>query len=130
MIKIYVKKQSNYPISAAKIKRRLTSVFKEHGVVSDSVVYVTVVGKEKMLALARKYLNEKNTLHNVLSFPESEVRGKFIYPPGPSLVQLGEIVLCFPKIVEEANIENKLIDDKAVELAEHSALHLLGIHHD
>lgn len=130
MIKVYIKKQSNYPVSAIKLRKRLTKVFKDHGVVSDSVVYVTIVGKDKMLSLARKYLNEKDVLHNVLSFPESEVKSEFVYPPEQdSIVRLGEIILCFPKIVEEAQQENKLIDEKAIELAEHGALHLLGIHH-
>lgn len=129
MIKVIIKKQSSYPISAVELKKRLVHLFTIKGVVSDSVVSVFIVGKERMLDLAKKYLGEKNTLHNVLSFPETEVKDKFIYPPDEKFVQLGEIYLCFPKIAEEANSENKLIDEKAIELAEHGALHLMGIHH-
>jgi ssRNA-specific RNase YbeY (16S rRNA maturation enzyme) len=45
-------------------------------------------------------------------------------------MHLGEIVISFPFVVEEARENGKLIDDVAVSLAEHGALHLVGIHHD
>ena len=43
---------------------------------------------------------------------------------------MGEIVICYPKVLEEAKLEGKLIDQKAYELVEHGALHLLGFHHE
>jgi ssRNA-specific RNase YbeY (16S rRNA maturation enzyme) len=45
-------------------------------------------------------------------------------------LHLGEIVVCYPKVVEEAKNEDVLIDDKVYELVEHGAFHLLGIHHE
>ena len=129
MIKVYVKKQSNYPVSTKKIKDRVKEVLTKKGIVSDCVVEVDIVGSEKMLKLAKEYLGEDNTLHNVLSFPESETKGEFVYPPG-DVIRLGEIILCYPVIVEESKHENCLIDDKALELTEHGLYHLLGVHHD
>ena len=128
MIKVRVKKTSNYPISSPKIKRSLKAFLKGRGIVSDTEVSIAIVGKEKMIKLAKKYLNEKATVHNVLSFTENEVSEKFAYPPGGP-IQLGEIVVCYSKAQEEANEENKMIDEKVIELVEHGALHLLGIHH-
>jgi ssRNA-specific RNase YbeY (16S rRNA maturation enzyme) len=58
-----------------------------------------------------------------------EDSGKFVSAPD-SIIHLGDIIICYPKVVSEANSEGKLIDDKAIELIEHGALHLLGIHHE
>lgn len=128
MIKIYVKKQSSYPLSAAKVKSNLKKFLQKNGIVSDSIVNVSFVGEENMKKLAKIYLGEKDELHAVLSFPESEAKGKFVYPD--TVIRLGSIVLCYPYLVEEAKKDNKLIMDKINELVEHGAAHLLGRHHD
>ena len=128
MIKIYVTKQSNYPVDVRRIKRELKKFLLERGIVSDSEISVAIVGEKKMLTLAKKHLNENDVLHNVLSFPASEVKKEFVNPPG-NINPLGEVVVCYRKAVEEAKEEDKLIDDKIIELVEHGALHLLGIHH-
>jgi len=129
MIKVLIKKQSNYPVSNLKIRKTLKTFFEKHGVVSDSVVYVSIVGEKTMRELARKYLGERNTLHNVLSFTESETKGEFAYPDD-KILRLGEIVLCYPKIFQEAKEEGVRIEKKALELLEHAGLHLMGIHHE
>ena len=128
MIKVYVKKQSNYPISATKVKSNLRKFLQEKGIVSDAYVYLNFIGEKSMKALAEKYLGEKDRLHSVLSFPESEVKKKFVYPD--NTIRLGDIVLCYPVVVDEAKEDNMLIDDKIIELVEHGALHLLGQHHN
>lgn len=129
MIKIFLNKKSNHAVSAPKIKKALSKYFSDNGIVSDSYVSVSIVGKAKMLELAKSFLGEDGILHNVLSFTESETRGKFVLPPD-SLNYLGEVVVCYPKAVEEAKLENKLIEEKILELVLHGASHLLGIHHE
>ncbi|MEK7550365.1 MAG: rRNA maturation RNase YbeY [Patescibacteria group bacterium] len=125
MIKVLISKQSNYPVGISNIKKKLSAFFKNHGIVSEAEVSVAIVGEKKMLDIGKKYLKDKK-LHNVLSF---EVKDKFTYPPTGS-IQLGEIVVCYPIALNEAKIENVLIDDKVYELVEHGAMHLLGIHHE
>lgn len=127
MIKVSVVKQSNYPVGASKIKKKLADFLVAQGIVSDAEVSVAIVGEKKMLELGKAYLKDK-ILHNVLSFTPTEVKGNFVYPTD-GLLHLGEIVVCYPKVVEEAKDEDVLIDDKVYELVEHGALHLLGIHH-
>lgn len=130
MIKINVKKQSNYPIDTPLLKKGLSRFLKEKGIVSDTEVSVAIVGEKKMKNLAKTYLKENPpTVHNVLSFPYVESKDKFVFPPDEK-IRLGEIVLCYSKLKDEAKKEGKLIDQKAGELVEHGALHLLGIHHD
>lgn len=131
MIQINIVKQSNYPVSSVKVRNFLKKFFAEHGIVSDAEVTVSFVGEKEMLALAKKYYKD-NKLHNVFSFVESEVSAQ----GGPasawknnSRINLGETVVCFPVALAEAKKENKLIEEKVLELVGHSGLHLLGIHH-
>ncbi|KKT66055.1 MAG: hypothetical protein UW61_C0032G0006 [Candidatus Curtissbacteria bacterium GW2011_GWC1_44_33] len=116
MIKVNVKKQSNYPISSTKIRKNLKDFLASHGIVSDAEVSVALVGENKMLEIGKKYLKDKS-LHNVLSFTADEIDSKFVFPPD-GVIHLGEIIVCYPVAFEEAK------------LIEHGALHLLGIHHE
>lgn len=131
MAKIYVKKQSNYPIKASEIKKYLTSFINKRGIVSDYELSIAIVGEKKMLDLSRKYLKD-NKVHNVLSFSEDEIRKRkkerFVYPTDKLF--LGEIIVCYPKVFEEARQEGKRINEKVNELLEHGVLHLMGIHHE
>lgn len=128
MIRVEVVKQGNYPISAAKIKKRLADFFVKKGIVSDAEVSVAIVGEKAMLDLGKKYLGDRK-LHNVLSFTPDETQGRFVYPPDGK-IHLGEIVICYPLVVAGAKKEGTLIEDAAYELIEHGAMHLLGIHHE
>lgn len=127
MIEIKVSKQSNYPIKASLIKNTLKDFFAEHGIVSDAVCFVSFVNEAKMKAIGKKYYKKDDKIHNVFSFVESEVVN--FKNPTTNKIYLGEIIVCFPVCVKEAQQEGKLIDDKIVELVTHSALHLMGIHH-
>lgn len=128
MIKVSVTKQSNYPVKVLVIKNKLAEFLAKNGIVSDAEVTVAIVGENKMMEIGNKYLKDKK-LHNVLSFVPNEVKGRFVYPPDGN-IHLGEIIICFPLAVKEAEEENILIDERVYELAEHGALHLLGIHHE
>jgi probable rRNA maturation factor len=128
MIKVFVEKQGNYPVSTPTLKKKVVKFFEDYGVVSNAEVSIAIVGEAKMLSYSRKYLKDNN-LHNVLSFTNDEIGEKFVYPPD-GIIHLGEVIVCYPKAFEEAKLEGKLIDDKVTELTLHGALHLLGIHHE
>jgi len=127
MIKVFVSKQSNYPVKALPIKKKLAEFLGKSGIVSDADVSIAIVGEAKMLEIGKKYLKDKK-LHNVLSFVPGEVKGGFVYPPDGK-IHLGEIIVCYPLAVAEAGMENVLIDVRVYELIEHGAMHLMGIHH-
>jgi probable rRNA maturation factor len=128
MISISVKKQAKHKISKKKIQKELASSLKQSGLVSKTKVSVAIVDEKEMLDLCKKYLKD-NRLHNVLSFPNKETRGKFVFPPGKTNY-LGEIVICYPIAKKEAEMEDKSVEEKVIELAKHGAQHLMGIHHD
>lgn len=127
MISVLVCKQGNYPVNTPKIKKFLRDFFSKNGIVSDAEVSVLIAGEKKMKALGKKYLDD-NLLHSVLSFTSGDVKSNFVYPPDK--IYLGEIVVCYPKVVEEAKKEGKLIDSKVNELLQHAGEHLLGRHHE
>ena len=128
MIQVYVKKLTNCPVSAPKVKKILKEVLTKEGIVSKADVSVSFVSQKHMLNLAKKYLNERE-IHVVLTFPYLEGDQSFIEPPDET-IHLGDIVICYPKVVKEAGSEGKLIDEKVLELVEHGALHLMGKHHN
>src|SRR3989344_5843488 len=111
MIRVNVVKQLNYPVNAVKIKKSLAAFFVRRGIVSAAEVSVAIVGEKRMLEIGKKYLKD-GKVHNVLSFTPDEAREEFVYPPDGRL-HLGEIVICYQKVVAEAKKEGKLIEEKA-----------------
>jgi probable rRNA maturation factor len=128
MIKVSVSKQSNYPVKAPVIKKKLADFLAKSGIVSDAEVSIAIVGEKKMMEIGNKFIKDKK-LHNVLSFVPCEAKGGFVFPPD-NKIHLGEIIVCYPLAVKEAEEENVLVDTRVYELIEHGALHLMGIHHE
>jgi probable rRNA maturation factor len=141
MVNVSVSKQSNYAVSSAVIKKRLSAFLSKQGIVSSAEVSVAIVGEKKMLEIQKRYFREDDPtspfgfrgaskkLHNVLSFTPTETKLNFVFPPD-GIIHLGEIVVCYPLAVKEAGEENVLTIEHVCELVEHGALHLLGIHHE
>jgi probable rRNA maturation factor len=122
-IPIYV--ESRYKINRKQIKETVIKVLLKQQINSPVEVSIAVIGNRKMRALNKKYRDiDKST--NVLSFSQTE--GELTQQP-PDKLYLGDIVLAYPKVVEECARDNMLIDDRVNELVEHSLMHLLGFHH-
>lgn len=117
MLRVLVSRQSRYPADTKALKESVRNVLRKHHV-TEAEISVALVGGRKMRELARVYLNEENGLHEVLSFPMEEAP------------QLGDIVICYPEARKIAMKKNRMVDEVLQELAEHGALHLLGIHHE
>ncbi len=122
-VPIYI--ESRYKINRKRIKQVVLSTVKKGGIVGPAEISVAIVGNRKMRSLNKKFRNiDKPT--NVLSFSQTE--GASAPIPSEKLY-LGDVVIAYPKVIEEAASENMLVDDKAAELIEHGVLHLLGEHH-
>jgi len=128
MIQVLIKNKDKSPIKEERVKKTLGDFLIKEGVTGDVEVSVAFVGAREMIALAKKYLGQRNTLHNVLSFPNRE-GGEFVFAEEKK-VYLGEIVVCFTKAFEESESQKIKVDDWIDELVCHSALHLMGKHHD
>lgn len=122
-VPIYV--ESRYRVNRKRIKTVVSDTLKKNGVTSPAEVSIAIVGDRKMRTLNKKYRGLDKTT-NVLSFSQTE--GEFSPNPSEKL-SLGDVVISYPVVIEEAALENMLVDDKVAELVEHGVLHLLGEHH-
>lgn len=128
MNKVLIFHQSHYPTDTKTLKQKVNLLLENHGV-QNSVVSIALVGERKAKELAKTYLGEENSVHNVLSFPYMEGKSRdFPIPEGK--LQLGDIVICYPEARREASQKNKLVDEVIIDLAQHGTMHLLGIHHE
>jgi probable rRNA maturation factor len=118
--------ESRYKVSRKRIKNIITKLISKHGIDGNVEVSVAIVGDRKMRSLSKKYKGEDKT-RNILSFSQTE--GEKIVSHGQAL-KLGDIVLSYPQVINDAVREEKMVDDRIDELVEHGLLHLLGIHHD
>lgn len=87
-------------------------------------VSLNLVGEAKIRELNKKY-RSKNQVTDVLSFPleESRLRKHGILP-------LGDIFICLPFAVKEAERQNISIEKELAWLTVHGFLHLLGYDHE
>lgn len=132
MITVTVEKEKAFQVSVRDLAARVKKVFTEGGIVSDAEASVVIVTAPTMLAYVEKYLHEKGeeaASHPVLSFVQSEIEGPFSFPPD-NILHLGEIIVSFDHAKEQAVKSGKTASEEAILLAEHAALHLMGVHHD
>ncbi|HVT01126.1 MAG TPA: rRNA maturation RNase YbeY [Patescibacteria group bacterium] len=122
-VPIYI--ESRFRVNRKRIKESVVATLEKNKVVVPTEVSIAIVGNRKMKSLNKKYRDiDKPT--NVLSFPQGE--GEKMPMPTDKLY-LGDVIISYPVVVEEAAKYNKLIDDWVCELVEHGVTHLLGIHH-
>ncbi|HUD44723.1 MAG TPA: rRNA maturation RNase YbeY [Patescibacteria group bacterium] len=126
-IKVLIFVESRYKVNRKRIKKSIADVLYEQAIVKPVEVSIAIVGDRKMHALNLKYRNLDKTT-NVLSFPLSE--GEQTPMPGdPEVMRLGDVVISYPRVIQEASEQEMLVDDRIDELVKHGLLHLLGIHH-
>ena len=124
---VKVRADSKFPIDRKRLRAVLRSAWRKFGFDGDATVSVAVVGTRKMAELHQRYLGKKGAT-DVLAFPQHGSGGDeygFV-TPGEAELQLGDIVLCYPLIVDQAVEGDILIDDRVEELALHGLEHLLG----
>jgi rRNA maturation RNase YbeY len=132
MITVSVTKEKAFQVSARDLSSRVKKIFTDGGIVSNAEASVAVVTAGSMLAYVEKYLHEKGeeaAAHPVLSFVQSEIEGPFSFPPD-DILHLGEIIVSFDHAKEQAVKSGKTAGEEAILLAEHAALHLMGVHHE
>lgn len=118
--------ESRYKINRKRIKQTVLDVLNKNQIASPVEVSIAIVGDRKMRELSKKYKGEDKT-RNILSFSQSE--GEKIVTPSDTL-RLGDIVLSFPQVINDAVRDEMLVDDKVDELVEHGLMHLLGTNHE
>jgi len=124
-VKILTFVESRYKVNRKKIKETIHDVLDSKQVTSKCEVSLAFIGDRKMHALNLKFRNLDKTT-NILSFPLSE--GEQTHLPS-GVLRLGDIVLSYPQVINEAARDEMMVDDKINFLVQHGLLHLLGEHH-
>jgi probable rRNA maturation factor len=125
-ISVLIFVESRYKVNRKRIKKVIESAIAKNDVSGPVEISVAVVGDRKMRELSKKYKGEDKT-RNILSFSQAE--GESVITPSDAL-RLGDIVLSFPQVINDAVRDEMLVDDKVDELVEHGLMHLLGLHHE
>lgn len=118
--------ESRYKVNRKRIKQIIKNTLDKNEIGGAVEVSVAIVGDRKMRELSKKYKGEDKT-RNILSFSQAE--GEAIALPQDAL-RLGDIVLSFPQVINDAVRDEMLVDDKVDQLVEHGLMHLLGLHHE
>lgn len=118
--------ESRYQVNRRKIKETVERVISDRGINTPVEVSIAIVGDRKMRALNKKYRNLDKTT-NVLSFSQTEGEGMVVN--SDSLI-LGDVIISYPVMIQEASFENMLVDDKISYWIAHGLQHLLGEHHE
>lgn len=88
---------------------------------AEAEVTIRIVDHAESQQLNNQYRG-KNKPTNVLSFP-------FQNPPGMTLPLLGDLVICAPVVVQEADEQHKSLSAHWAHMVIHGSLHLLGFDH-
>ena len=125
-ISVLIFVESRYKVSRKRIKQIIKNTLDKNEISGAVEVSVAIVGDRKMRELSKKYKGEDKT-RNILSFSQTE--GETIATPR-DVLRLGDIVLSFPQVINDAVRDEMLVDDKVDQLVEHGLMHLLGLHHE
>lgn len=105
------------------------------GVDRPVLVSVLLVEKDEIQRINAEY-RKKDCVTDVLSFPMLETAdGRLPEDPGPADLEdgrlfLGDVVICVPKALEQAEEYGHTADRELAFLMVHGLLHLLGYDHD
>lgn len=119
--------ESRYRLDRKRVKATVSNVLSANHVSGPVEVSIAFVGSRKMKELSAKYKGDGEKDRNILTFPLSE--GAPTVMPTDKL-RLGDIVISYPFVIDEAAKQEKLVDDWIAELVEHGLMHLLGLHHE
>lgn len=133
MVKVDISGDTRYPLNRKIVRYAVSDTISKNKLVSVNIeVSVSVVGSRKMDKITGEFLGDGKK-HEVLSFPFEEVTNTksygFINPPD-EVLRLGDIVLCWPYVLEAARVDDVMVDDEVYGLVCHSTEHLLGKHHE
>ena len=101
----------------------------------QALVSVLLVENDEIQRINAEF-RKKDSVTDVLSFPMLEMEdGKFLDEPGDMDIEeghlfLGDIVICVPKAVEQAEAYGHTLERELAFLAVHGLYHLLGYDHE
>lgn len=136
MINIIVSSDPRYNVNKTAIKLAVLQVLQKHRIRGKVELGINIIGDRKMHELNRKYRGIDSTT-DILSFAlEDPIISSLQHVPRVGFVaspdkwlRLGDIVISYPQVVEDASLDGISIDEEIRSLVEHGVNHLLGTHH-
>lgn len=137
MINIIVNSDPRYNINKASIRAVVSEILSKLRIYGRIELGINIVGDRKMHELNRKYRGLDMTT-NILSFALEDhnqtslqhiPKVGFVASPDKWL-RLGDIVISYPQVVEDASVDGISVDEEVRNLVEHGLNHLLGVHHN
>lgn len=145
MVNVIVNSDSRYPVNKQAIQATVLGVVSGHNISGHVEIGVSIVGDRKMHEFNKKYRGIDETT-NILSFALEDpvstsqlqqvpknigfVKGVGFIKAPDNILRLGDILISYPQVVQDAGLEGVSIEDELRFLIEHGMKHLLGIHHD
>ncbi len=136
MVNILISSDSRYPVNKLVIQSTVLEVLQNHKILSRVEISISVVGSRKIHEINKKYRGI-DAPTDILTFALEDAptslqhipRVGFVASPDQTL-RLGDIILSYPLVVEDASLDGVSVDEEMRLLVEHGVKHLLGIHHD
>lgn len=136
MVNIIINSDPRYNIDRSVIRAVVAASLQQHKINGKVELGVNIIGDRKMHQLNKQYRGIDAST-DILSFaledsePSSlqHVPRGFISAPD-KVLRLGDIVLSYPGVVEDAALDGISVEEEIRSLLEHGINHLLGIHHD
>ena len=136
MINIIVSADPRYNVNKTAIKLAVLEILQKNRIGGKIEVGISIIGDRKMHELNRKYRGLDSTT-DILSFALEDSspaslqhipRIGFVASPD-KVLRLGDIVISYPQVLDDAAMDGISVDDEVKTLVEHGLNHLLGIHH-
>ncbi len=107
----------------------MISVWESYGIGSDAHLSFNVVGSRKMASLHKQYLHKEGAT-DVLAFSQQdlEAEGVGFVTPEEEPLELGDIVICYPLVRDQASRYGVMVDEQVEKLAIHGMKNLMGNH--
>lgn len=133
MVNVLITTDSRYPVNRKVVRKAVLDTFARHEIEeSNAEISIVIVGERKMKDLSTKYLGDDQK-HEILTFAIEEIDAKvgsgFIKSPD-GILRLGDVVLCWPQVLQTASNDDVLVNDKVYALVCHGVEHLLGENHE
>ncbi len=107
--------EPHYPIRRSQITKAAKATLALIDPKGDVQVDISVIGDRKMRILNRDYRGMDKTT-DVLSFSFEEAKqlpenSKFVNPPVSEALNLGDVIISYPQLLERAAKEDMLVDN-------------------
>jgi len=115
-MKILIKKDPRYPLNLKSLRLKAKEILTSFNFSQKTELSINIIGKRKAKDLNVKY-RKMDYIPEVLAFPMNEKRADGWF-------YLGDVVLCFPLVRDQAIKRNCMVEEIMFELLEHGLKNL------